>query len=79
MNEKLLAEIAAEGIAPEKRLIFTTSDEILIEVIPLDIDRSSWTLRRGMNEKTFISRTSLDEVPAITITMIDFFNTDGWK
>lgn len=76
MNEELFTEIAIEAIAPRKEIVFTTSEKISIRALPKDIDTTLWTLKRGDNRKTFISRNGLDEVETVTIMMYDFFNGD---
>ena len=77
MNPELISEIAIEALAPRKNLTFSTSEGIIIYAYPLDVDTTRWTLTRGSQRKSFISRNGADEVATITIMAIDFFDGNG--
>ena len=73
MNQELFSEIAIEAIAPRKNLTFSTSEGNIIYAYRLDADTTRWTLTRGSQRKSFISRNGADEMETVTIMAIDFF------
>ena len=76
MLEDLLSEIAIEAVAPRKALKFSTSENKSIEAQPKSPSLTEWILRYNDQEKKFMSREGLDEVPTITIMLVDFFQQD---
>lgn len=76
MNEELFSEIAIEAIAPRKNLAFTTSEKNAIYANRVNVDVTTWILKRGSNTRKFTSRNGLDEIETIVIMMTDFFNNE---